>query len=368
MEKTSLPQDAGFARLKELYDAGVSTHRIAEDPDICRAYLTEVPPGAPRRWRIYRLLSSFVHSGVLAARPGFHSNTTRKVEPQPPVESHESRWEEHLLQFERLIGARERRAADTDPKTGDGYEAIVISDLHIPDENPSLLVEIATKNEGKDLYIVGDINHFDGYSRHMKREPNPPLKELLARTDAVFDFLSDYHPNIYLLLGNHDFNLPNNPSKLLGADYYWLCREFLIWAYERRHGVKVLSTELQKPGGAQATAFSFYQVGDCVLSHALCAGRRPSAGVEKVHRHLQELYLHFGLPKFNVILHAHTHQTSYFRHGETNIHCYEIGAMCTIGDYVLHEPRYSPPQHGWFHLVQDQDGITDINRSRLYVV
>jgi hypothetical protein len=47
------------------------------------------------------------------------------------------------------------------------------------------------------------------------------------------------------------------------------------------------------------------------------------------------------------------------------VHCYEIGTVGDISDYTLHEAKYGPPQHGYYHLVQE-GGVTDINASRLY--
>lgn len=360
---------AGLERLKDLYCQGVSTHRMADDPLLVAVLLEEYAPGSSRRWAVYRLLSRLVRDGQLEARPGFHS--ARKKQPvssptPPAVDESPSLWDEHLERFERLIGAMSQRVASRHAAASTDYEAIIVSDFHIPDERMDLLAEVAERHAGLDLWIAGDINDFEKYGRHLQQNHDlPTLRKVLARTDATFEFLSHYHPNIYVLMGNHDLWIPRSASRALGPDFHWISQEFLIWAYEQRHGVKVMRTNIIKSNGRPVEVMHYYQLGDCLISHAENYGNRPAAGVEKTHNHFTTLNRYLGRPPFRVILQAHTHRCCYFEHPETGVHCYEIGSLCDVADYVLQQSKHGPPQNAYFFLSQ-KDGVTQINESRLY--
>jgi hypothetical protein len=364
----------GVERLMELYDSGMSTHKIAEDPALQPTLLAGIEKPESRRWKVYHLINGLIVAGHLTKRDRFARRETKErivattlyESDTKAVAPTESKFEEFLQKYERLIGAATKRRTAERRQPGELYEAVVFSDPHIPEERMDLIAEMSERHKGLDCYVAGDINDFAQFGKYLKTDWDfPTLKECLAKTDAMFEALSRFHPNLYVMFGNHDLRLPRAASRALGPDYYWMSQEFLVMAYERRHGVKVIRNHIDKECGRSVDLYYYHQVGDCIISHAEHGGAKVGAGVEKAHRFYRAWQHQIGLSDFRVVLQAHTHKCSYYEHPETGCHLFEIGTLGDMADYALHDAKYSPPQFGYFHLVQ-KDGVTDINASRLY--
>lgn len=279
----------------------------------------------------------------------------------------ESPFEQYLAEYEQLIGACSKRARQRQRQSGKYVETVVISDLHIPDERSDFLVEICENHKGSNLVIAGDMDDFEMMSRFNQVDWNQPtLRDSLARRDAVLDMLSEYFPSIEILLGNHDLRMPRKAASALGPDYAFISQQFLMWSYERRHGVKLITNDVTLHNGRKVPYLHYYhQLGDCMIGHVEVSGRPVAKGVERAHDFFQSWRDVLGLNPFRVVLQAHTHRQSFYRHPQSRAYCYEIGALCDQPSYALvSRQNYSPVQHGYFHLVQF-DGVTDINASRL---
>jgi hypothetical protein len=100
----------------------------------------------------------------------------------------------------------------TDYMVIDRDEAIIISDIEIPDEN-FIALQLAVA-EGKlrgikTLLIIGDFAALDKSAfTHYKKSWNAgngnPFSDIVARLQAVLDYLADWFDEIYLVEGNHD--------------------------------------------------------------------------------------------------------------------------------------------------------------------
>lgn len=275
-------------------------------------------------------------------------------------------YEKHLRSYEEWLGAETRSRRPIRRLSGNRSETIVISDLHYPDVRMDFIQRICGEHAGCRLVIAGDINDMEAFGRwDVKTWGLPSLKDLLAGTDALLEHLTRYFPEIYLMMGNHDLRLPRKAGKVAGPDFYWLTQEFLLHAYQQRHGIHLCHRVGKKENGRDVPSlFYTHQIGDCVISHVETAGKPVGRGAERAHDVLIGLQEPLGLEPFRVLLHAHTHKQAYFRHPLTGIHLYELGCLCDVPTYHFHDPKYGPIRHGYYRLVQYND-ITSLNESRL---
>jgi predicted phosphodiesterase len=361
----SLPNLPGFDRLRELYDLGCTAHGIALDPYIGETILKGIENPNTRRWEIHHLLKVLKRLEVFPTGgqvvEDFAPSHAHTITPQK-----EATFAHHLEQYEKFIGAHyKRRENDQKFRVAD-EKIVVISDTHAPDERRDLITQICIENKGRRCVLAGDINDFAAYGRWDVTDWTlGNLKDALAYTDAMLDLMGQYFPQIDILFGNHDLRLPRKAGKQLGPDYFWLTQEFLMYAYEKRHGVKVIHRTLDKKNGRQIPGIFFYhQVGDAMIGHVEVGGKPTGKGALMAHDFFYSWKHELGLNPFNVVLQAHTHKQSYFRHPLTRVHCYEIGALCDTPAYAVMQGKYAPPNHGYF-LLSQRDGVTDINESRL---
>jgi hypothetical protein len=365
----------GLARIKELYETGKTMNEIAEDPELRSTVLKGIENPRTRSWRIWHIINTMADMGMMSKRESSSTPFPRTRKNQSPSHSKAltakttNFYDQHLTDYERFIGAKLRRKQAKQRSTSGRQEIVVISDLHIPDERMDLLAEVAARHKGAACCLAGDINDFEAFGRYDIKDWNVPnLQSALARTDVVMEFLTTHFSNVSVLFGNHDLRLARKAAKQLGPDYYFICQQFLMWAYEKRHGVEVIHHQITKTNGRTMPGIFFYQqIGDCVIGHVEAAGKPVGKGVMMAHDFFFSFRDFLGLEPFTTVLQAHTHKQSYHRNHLTGVHCYEIGALCDVPAYSMNQPKYGPMQHGYFHLVQ-YDGITDINESRLYTL
>jgi len=348
-------------RFIELYNDGVSYNKFARDEqELCQTLFPGAANERARAWRCWELASHLTKQGFLTAR--------RKTEPALKEEwgSEETPFAKYLERYEKLIGAPEKRKVPTETTKTDRYEAIIFSDPHLPDVRMKLLDKLVQRFAGLPCIIAGDISNFDEYSKYSNLSWHSyTLEDWCAANDAFFDIVSKHFPDTTITLGNHDNRLITNALRKAGKDYAWMSYQFLLWAYEKRHGIKVIRNRIQKENGQEIPGLHFYlQIGDCVIGHVERSGKAASKGAELAHDFYFSWQDVLGLAPFRVILQAHTHKTNYSRHSLTGAHLYEIGALADLQNYALQTQRFSRIQAGAFHLVQ-QSGHTLINESRL---
>jgi hypothetical protein len=360
----------GLSRIKELYDAGMIQREIAEDPELRQTILAGIDKAASRRWKIFHTINAMDEMGIIEKRESGHMKAPRVSEvahSEALSPKTKSFYDQHLEDYEKFLGAQRKRKSYQARDLSGRTETIVVSDPHIPDERMDLLTEIAMRHAGAALSLAGDINDFERFGRFdLKDWTAPDLQGSLARTDAVLEFLSDHFSHVDILFGNHDLRLPRKAAKQLGPDYYFVCQQFLMNAYAKRHGVRVIQQVVTKDNGRDLPPMFFYQqIGDCMIGHVEAAGAPVGKGVELAHDFFFSRRSFLGLEPFNVVLQAHTHKQCYFRHRLTGAHLFEIGCMCDEQAYSMSQPKYGPVQQGYFHLVQ-YNGVTDLNESKLY--
>ncbi len=361
----------GSDRFLELYRSGVSFNDMAKDPKLVQDMLPEVANERTRSWKLYYKEKELVNAGALERRP----RRTGEVKASPSHSLSEliapervSFYEEHLQRYEEMIGAPTKEPRERAGRRALKEETIVISDLHCPEERGDLIAEIIQRHRGANLVIAGDLDDLEMMSRFDHVDwTGLSFQESLAHRDALLDKLTEAFSSVEIMLGNHDLRLPRRAAKALGPDYAFISQQFLMWAYEKRHGLKVITNDVRRYSGRPIPYLHYYhQVGDCVIGHVEVAGRPVAKSSGKAHDFFTQWQRVLGLKEFNVLLQAHSHRQSFFRHPDSGVHCFEIGALCDIPSYSLTSRQsYCPPQLGYFQLIQYQ-GVTDVNASRLY--
>jgi hypothetical protein len=362
----------GAARFLELYEAGVSFNDMAVDPELTRDMFPDVKNERTRSWKFYYKEKELVNTGALKkrSRKGSQktvSTATAKTLTESSSLEQINHYEEYLNKYEELIGAKAKRTEQGRKRRSLRQEWVVMSDLHSPDERMDLIIHAAERHPGAGCIIAGDLDDNEMMSRFDHTDWTAPgFRQALSHRDAMLDFITQHFPTTKILLGNHDLRLPRRAAKALGPDYAWISQQFLLWSYEQRHGIQVVTHDVNRRNGRPIPYLHYYdQVGDCMIGHVEVAGRPVGSGAAKAHDFFQSWQKELGLGDFRVVLQAHTHKQSFFRHPSTGVFCYEIGALCDIPSYSLTSRQsYAPPQLGYFHLVQ-YDGVTDINESRL---
>lgn len=359
----------GLARIKELYESRMTQDDMAEDPELKRTVLAGVDKHSSRKWKIWHTINAMAQEGIINKRE------TNDKAPKANESSHndsvdsktKSFYDKHLEEYENYIGAKIRRNAYKERSLKGRTETVVIGDPHIPDERMDLLAEIAIRHKGAACCLAGDINDFERFSRYDLRDwTAPDLRSSLARTEVVLELLSKNFSKVDILFGNHDLRLPRKVAKQSGPDYYFICQQFLMSAYETRHGCRVVQQQITKDNGRDLPGLFFYQqVGDCIIGHVEAGGAPVGKGVEIAHDFFFSRKDFLGLDPFKVVLQAHTHKQCYFRHKLTGAHLFEVGCVCDEQAYSMHQPKYGPVQQGYFHLVQ-YDGVTSLEESKLY--
>jgi hypothetical protein len=362
----------------------MGVNRIAEDEEVIRTLkinergetLASIGNPTTRRFTVYRIIDTLVGKGILPERgrkrASVNGEASAVTSEAPAVEEPlllPSLYEEHLARYEERIGAPEKRNRSGKGAPSPTLRAVCFADPHVRLQRHDLVVKICKRHEGEDLFILGDLLDFEEFSRFIPEGRDyEPLHRLLASADAFLGFLCGYFPRIHLLLGNHDNRLHKKVARNLGPDYGWLTQQFLVTTYQKRHGVSVLNSPIQRHNGSVVeNIYSWTQVGDCIMSHCEVSGRRGhlSRSAEKAHDYFYSWREEFGLKPFRVVLQSHSHRQVLLRHPMTGVYCIETGSICDIPDYALRDHRTTPPQNGYFHLVQ-VDGKTDMEESRLF--
>jgi len=277
-------------------------------------------------------------------------------------------FEAQLAEYEQAIGDAGRRAKPAETTHGE-RPWVVLSDPHIPQERKDLVAEVCARHKGDNCLVAGDLLDFGKFSRWLQTDcTEGSLEDLLGAKDAFLATLARHFGRVRVLEGNHDARLWRKAAQL-GADYYWLTQEFFRQAYKVRHGVEVVARPFKRRNGRTTTLCFYDQIGDCVIGHVERSGATPVRGARLANEFFQQWRRELKLEPwpYRVLLQAHTHRQGYWFDPVTRVHCYEIGALCDEPDWAVLGHRSAPVQHGYYYLVQ-REGVTDLDRSRLYTL
>lgn len=278
-------------------------------------------------------------------------------------------YADELAKYEEAIGASaEKRWTGALPDGAD-KPWVVISDTHLPNVRRDLLATICRRHKGCNVIVAGDVLDNGRFSRWPKTDTRDHnVKEALASRDALASYLRRYFDAVKLLEGNHDARFYRNAAQL-GADYYYATQEFFRSAFQQRHGVELVQRRFESKDAQRHITLAFFeQIGDCVIGHVERSGATPMRGGRIANDFFQKWRGELGLTHpWRVLLQAHTHHRGYWFDPVTQVHCYETGALCDNPSYAIEGHRGDPIQHGYYLLVQ-KDGVTDLHKSRQFIL
>lgn len=277
-------------------------------------------------------------------------------------------YAEELLKYEEAIGASDETRWTNALPEGAGKPWVVICDTHLPHLRRDLLALICRRHKGANILVAGDVLDNGRFSRWPKTDTQDhTVKQALASRDALAAYLRKSFDAVKILEGNHDARFYRNAAQL-GADYYWATREFFRSALKQRHGVELVQRRFISSDPSRHLLLAFYdQLGDCVIGHIEKSGATPMRGGKLANEFFQKWQFQLELEPWRVLLQAHTHHRGYWFDPVTRVHCYEVGAMCADPEYSVEGHRGDPIQHGYYLLVQ-KDGVTDLNKSRAFIL
>jgi predicted phosphodiesterase len=235
----------------------------------------------------------------------------------------------------------------------------VFSDLHIPFHDEVKLQKAIELNRAADaLVIAGDVMEFYNTSRWRKRKYVPNLVEF-DNTVRVLEYLSKIFPVIIVMPGNHDNRATKKLHDIVPSELFWLLEDDDALAMLTRPFKNVF----YNPDW-------YYQIGDALIAHA----ERSSTIEGKPGILLAEYFLPGGkgwgsrlnLGEIRCFITGHTHQIS--AGYRENLKTLEAGSFCQVLEYTTDSSIVMrPPQTGFVTLVQE-NGRTDFNLTREYIL
>lgn len=244
---------------------------------------------------------------------------------------------------------------------------LLISDMHIPFHRGKMILEIIEKHKDEidEIIFVGDTVDCEGISIFPK-EIRKPLVEEMIEAHTFLTEIDRITPKKKkkFIWGNHEYRfvkyLAMQKSELNPLHSNNILREIVKgFTYYDREGGEVVYPPLSR--NFQVIDKWFYQTGDLIVAHPKNFFRPTLRTVVKTIEH----FIKRGF-KFNTVAIGHTHQwgstTEYF-----NVWGMELGCTCEAMDYAdSGNINYTPQRYGYAVIAQDEDGITDVNESRLY--
>lgn len=245
--------------------------------------------------------------------------------------------------------ASEERKPLVLPKSCDNI--LLISDLHIPYHNVeaiTLAIDYGIKAKVNTIFINGDLMDFHQLSRFMKDPKKRSVKHEFDTTKQFLVSLRDAFPaaEIYWLKGNHcvryEHWLMTKAYEIFDDEYYHL--ENRLRLNEQR--VKIIDDK------------TLVKAGQLSITHGHHVMRGFFSPVNSARGAWMKA-------KQSVII-GHVHKVS--NHVEVNLDgqtfgCWSTGSLCEL------RPDYSPLvsnyQHGFAHVVVDNDGTFAVNNYQI---
>jgi hypothetical protein len=272
--------------------------------------------------------------------------------------------------YRNYIGWRNRPELNQEPPlSGPITKRIIANDFHCPFQHEDALHQLLDEApDTHELFINGDLADMWSMSRWAKlRRISSPLHDF-QQTQKTLNLLAKHFRKIIIMEGNHDTRQWKFMADLLPPEVLEYLEVTAPAALHPLHKMleELPNVELVKPVRTGYAEYAFlHQIGDAVFTHAEVFSIIPNRAVGNVINWL----FSYALPKklvqpFRIVIQAHTHQAgkTYNNGGIVGI---ENGCMTHTPEYQgsakIMSPR--PSTVGYTRLYQDQNGVTDLNRT-----
>lgn len=234
---------------------------------------------------------------------------------------------------------------------------LVLSDIHVPFTDEAKLQKAIDLHRTADAVMLpGDVMDMYGCSRWRKRQYIPHEIEI-DNTVRLFEYLSSIFPIVFAFPGNHDKRPMKKLQDAVPAEFFYLFD----------------STDTL---GMITRAFSnvFYednwyrQLGDAVFTHA-----ERSSAVEGRPAVLTADYFltkgwakRLGMGNLRLVVQGHTHQVSATYREDLKM--IETGCLAQVMEYTTDSSAVMRPPMNGCVIVTQENGITNFNETREYVL
>lgn len=264
--------------------------------------------------------------------------------------------------------AKDRYAGPAVPKARAGrLKILVVPDLHAPFQNHAAVAAMLEREKDIDIAVLmGDIGDSYSLSRFLKYEQVPYEQELASIT-LVLQTFSERFPIVRVIEGNHDGpRVEKQLLERLSGDLVTairsmtggtlspidaLCRRFpnieMVSPYADRHPLKWMT-----------------QIGDALFLHAEKFSKVPGSALRAIDEWVTDFEDTIGLEDWRVLVQAHTHQLSWLP-WKANRLLIECGCLSRSHGYQFAAKIGGRPQRNGWVVLEQVDGKTDINRSRI---
>jgi hypothetical protein len=298
--------------------------------------------------------------------PTLHPQAVIDGDPIRPRLAFEAAWQ---VWMHEIGMAKERYAGPAMTKARTGrLRILVVPDLHAPFHDPAAVAAMLEREKDIDICVLmGDIGDAYSLSRFLKYDQVPYEQELASVTLLLQSF-SERYPIVRVITGNHDGpRLEKQLLERLSGDMVAAIRSMTGGTLDPievlcRRFPNIERVTPSTDNGHQLRWMT--QIGDALFMHAEKFSRVPGSAMRSIDEWVSDFEDVIGLDEYRVLVQAHTHQLSWFP-WKANRLLIEAGCLCTAQGYQFTARISGRPQRRGWVVLEQVDGKTDINRSRV---
>lgn len=283
----------------------------------------------------------------------------------PPLLTFEREWK---VWMNEIGMARDRYTGPAVAKARTGrLRILVIPDLHAPFHDSRAVASMLEREREIDIAVVmGDVGDSYALSRFLKYD-RVPYEDELAAVTLLLQTFSERFPIVRLIEGNHDGpRVEKQLLERLSGDLVAAIRSMTggtlspVMALCRRFP----NIEMVSPYADKHPLRWMTQIGDALFMHAEKYSRVPGSALRSIDEWVTDFEDAIGLGDYRVLVQAHTHQLAWIP-WKANRLLIECGALCRSHGYQFAPKIGGRPQRTGWVVLEQVDGRTDINRSRI---
>lgn len=286
--------------------------------------------------------------------------------PKSVVRTYESYVEAAHVALEKMIGTLPKVTVPKKSKSS-FTKTVLVGDFHFPFVSPSCW-DALMKEEADVAVIAGD--WFDMYaaSKYRLTTDHITATEELAIGTVALRQLASRFSEVKILLGNHDMRATRRLQEMAPQLLPLIVNpmDLISRGIPNVEVVKTIvpNTKPLTQMGEDIELEFVAQYKDCVFGHfeGFCGPDAPRRA-EKWLNEWSHILKFENPPKVITQSHIHRLQMEYTAQGRLLI---GAGCMCLPMPYQFdNHGKYSPPTQGYVVLEHDQNGVTDLKRTKL---
>lgn len=234
---------------------------------------------------------------------------------------------------------------------------LVLSDIHVPfTDETKLQKAIDLHRNASAVILTGDVMDMYGCSRWRKRQYIAHDLEI-DNTVRLFEYISSIFPLVFAFPGNHD----KRPTKKIQD----ILPDYLQYLVSDDDTLGMISKAFPN---VFYTDDWYKQIGDAVFTHA----ERSSAVEGRPAVLTADFFLSKGWAKrlkmgdLRLVVQGHTHQVSATYREDLKM--IETGCLAQVMEYTLDSSAVMRPPMNGAVIVTQNNGITDFNQTREYIL